>query len=240
MIDKSRIPIHIAIVMDGNGRWAQKRNLPRLAGHNAGMKAMNEIVRKSVELGVKYLTVYAFSTENWKRSAEEVSGIFKLLIFYVDKELKELHENNIKVQVLGDYLKLPELAVEKIETAIRTTKNNSRMQLNIAINNCGRDEIVRAVKNIGEQIKSGLIAPEEIDEEMISSYLYTGKSFSDVPNPELVIRTSGEMRISNYLLWQSAYSEFVFTDVLWPDFTREEFEKAIVEYQKRERRFGGR
>jgi undecaprenyl diphosphate synthase len=240
MIDKSKIPKHIAVVMDGNGRWAQQRNLPRLAGHNAGMKAMNEIVRKSVELGVQYLTVYAFSTENWKRSAEEVSGIFKLLVFYVDKELKELHEHNIKVTALGDYTKLPDVAVERIEKAIKTTQNNTGMQFNIAINYGGRDEVVRAVKSICEQVKDGVIMPEDVTAEMISDNLYTGKTFANVPDPDLVIRTSGEMRISNYLIWQSAYSEFVFTDVLWPDFSREEFEKAIFEYQSRERRFGGR
>jgi len=240
MIDKSRIPTHIAVVMDGNGRWAQKRNLPRLSGHNAGMKAMNEIVRKSVELGVKYLTVYAFSTENWKRAADEVNGIFKLLVFYVDKELKELHEHNIKVTALGDYSKLPEAAVERIEKALKTTENNTGMQFNIAINYGGRDEIARAVRNICTQINSGLVSPEDVDEEMISANLYTGESYAKVPDPDLVIRTSGEMRISNFLIWQSAYSEFVFTDVLWPDFSREEFEKAISEYQSRERRFGGR
>jgi len=240
MIDKSKIPTHIAVVMDGNGRWAKQKNLPRLAGHNAGMSAMNEIVRKSVELGIQYLTVYAFSTENWKRSAEEVNGIFKLLVFYVDKELKELHEHNIKVTALGDYTKLPEVAVERIEKAIETTKNNTGMQFNIAINYGGRDEVVRAVKSICQQVKDGLIKPDDVTAEMISDYLYTGKNFANVPDPDLVIRTSGEMRISNYLLWQSAYSEFVFTDVLWPDFSREEFEKAILEYQSRERRFGGR
>ena len=240
MIDKSRIPTHIAVVMDGNGRWAQKRNLPRLSGHNAGMKAMNEIVRKSVELGVKYLTVYAFSTENWKRAADEINGIFKLLVFYVDKELKELHEHNIKVTALGDYSKLPEAAVERIEKALKTTENNTGMQFNIAINYGGRDEIARAVRNICTQINSGLVSPEDVDEEMISANLYTGESYAKVPDPDLVIRTSGEMRISNFLIWQSAYSEFVFTDVLWPDFSREEFEKAISEYQSRERRFGGR
>lgn len=234
------IPAHIAIVMDGNGRWAQKRNLPRLAGHNAGMKAMKEIIKRSSALGVKYLTVYAFSTENWKRAAEEVSGIFKLLIFYVDNELKELNENNVRVKILGDYRKLPEDAVQRIETAVETTKGNTGLQFNIALNYGGRAEIVFAVKNICEQVKSGDLLPENIDEEVIGNGLYTGKPFADVPDPDLVIRTSGETRISNYLLWQSAYSEFVFTDVLWPDFTPEEYEKAIEEYQNRERRFGGR
>ena len=234
------IPSHIAIVMDGNGRWAGKRNLPRLAGHNAGMKAMKEIIKRASVLGVKHLTVYAFSTENWKRAAEEVSGIFKLLIFYVDNELKELNDNNVKVQILGDYKKLPEAAVGRIETAVAATKGNTGLQFNIALNYGGRAEIAFAVKNICEQVRSGRLDPDDISEEIIGAHLYTGKTFADVPDPDLVIRTSGEMRISNYLLWQCAYSEFVFTDVLWPDFTPEEFEKAIDEYQNRERRFGGR
>ena len=234
------IPAHIAIVMDGNGRWAQKRNLPRLAGHNAGMKAMKEIIKKSSALGLEHLTVYAFSTENWKRAAEEVSGIFKLLIFYVDKELKELNENNVRVKILGDYSKLPAEAVLRIETAVETTKENTGLQFNIALNYGGRAEIIFAVKNVCEQVQNGVLLPDEINEEIFESFLYTGKVLADVPDPDLVIRTSGEMRISNYLLWQCAYSEFVFTDVLWPDFTPEEFEKAIFEYQNRERRFGGR
>jgi len=226
--------------MDGNGRWAKQKNLPRLAGHNAGMKAMKEIIKKCSTLGVGYLTVYAFSTENWKRATEEVSGIFKLLVFYVDNELKELHENNVKVKILGDYSKLPKQAIERIETAIETTKDNTGMQFNIALNYGGRDEIVRSVKYICEQVKDGKLTPDEVDEEMISDNLYTGKNFASAPDPDLVIRTSGEMRISNYLLWQCAYSEFVFTNVLWPDFTPAELEKAIIEYQSRERRFGGR
>jgi len=240
MLDKDRIPRHIAIVMDGNGRWAKKRNLPRLSGHNAGMKAMKEIIKRASALGVKYLTVYAFSTENWKRAASEVSGLFKLLVTYVDNELSELHENNVKVKILGDFHKLPEPAVERIEKAVETTKGNTGLQFNIAINYGSRDEIVRAVKMICERIEKGEIFPAEIGEGDISGYLYTGKHFADVPDPDLVIRAGGEMRISNYLLWQCAYSEFIFTDVLWPDFTPEELEKAIFEYQSRERRFGGR
>ena len=234
------IPAHIAIVMDGNGRWAEKRGLPRLAGHNAGMKAMKEIIKRSSVIGLKYLTVYAFSTENWKRAAEEVSGIFKLLIFYVDNELKELNENNVRVKIIGDYRKLPGAAVERIETAVETTKDNTGLQFNIALNYGGRAEIAYAVRNICEQVKSGRLLPEEINEEIIGDHLYTGKMSAGIPDPDLIIRTSGEMRISNYLLWQSAYSEFVFTDVLWPDFTPEEFDGAIEEYQNRERRFGGR
>jgi len=240
MLDKDKIPSHIAIVMDGNGRWAKQRKLPKLSGHSAGMKAMKEIIKRSSGLGVKHLTVYAFSTENWKRSAAEVSGIFKLLVYYVDNELLELHENNVNVKILGDYKKLPAVAVDRIEKAVETTKDNTGLRFNIALNYGGKDEIVLAVRRISEQVKNGEMLPEEISEETISQNLYTGKDFADVPDPDLVIRAGGEMRISNYLLWQCAYSEFVFSDVLWPDFTPDELEKAIAEYQSRERRFGGR
>jgi len=240
MLDMDQIPRHIAIVMDGNGRWAKKKNLSRLSGHSAGMKAMKEIVKRSSVLGVKHLTVYAFSTENWKRSADEVKGIFKLLVAYVDKELKELHANNVKVKILGDYRSLPGQAVEKLEKTLSMTKDNTGLQFNIALNYGGRNEITHAVRKIGEEILSGNIFPGQIEEETISEYLYTGKRYADVPDPDLVIRTSGEKRISNYLLWQCAYSEFVFTDVLWPDFSPEEYERVIEEFQSRERRYGGR
>ena len=240
MLDMERIPTHVAIVMDGNGRWADKRLMPKLAGHNAGMKAMKEIVKRASTLGVKHLTVYAFSTENWKRSQEEVGGIFKLVVVYVDNELKELHENNVKVRILGDYSMIPAESKERIDKAIETTKNNTGMQFNIALNYGGRDEIRRSVTSIAELVKDGKLEPQDITEDLIGEYLWTGKRYSDSPDPELVIRTSGEKRLSNYLLWQSAYSEFVFTDVLWPDFTPEKFEEAIEEYQGRKRRFGGR
>lgn len=240
MLDKNRIPQHIAIIMDGNGRWAKQRKLPRVAGHNAGMKTMKTIVDHSDKLGVKYLTVYAFSTENWKRSVEEIGGIFKLLVTYVNSELKELIRNNVKVTVLGDYSMIPEDAKASLEKTLEQTKQNTGLQFNIALNYGGRDEIRRSVSAIAEQVKAGKIEPEDITEETISSYLWTGMHHADVPDPELMIRTSGEQRLSNYLLWQLAYSELVFTDVLWPDFTTEEYEKAIIEYQNRDRRFGGR
>jgi len=236
MIDLNRIPAHVAIIMDGNGRWAQNRNLPRMAGHNAGMIAMKEIVKASSILGVKHLTVYAFSTENWKRSHEEISGIFKLLILYVEKELKELHENNVKVRILGDYEKLPGEAVKSLERTLEITKDNTGLQFNIALNYGGRDDILRAVKSLAKEVEAGKLKADEITEEMVADHLYT----AGIPEPDLIIRTSGEMRLSNYLLWQCAYSEFVFTDVLWPDFTREEYEKAIEIFQNRKRRFGGR
>lgn len=231
-----KIPAHIAVVMDGNGRWAEKRKLPRLAGHNAGMQAMKEIVKRCSVLGVKHLTVYAFSTENWKRSVDEVNGIFKLLIIYVEKELKELHDNNVKVNVLGEYEELPKDAVASLKKSLVTTNNNDGMQFNIALNYGSRAEIIRAVKKITHDVTSGVINENDINEDILNSYLYT----NNVPDPDLVIRTSGEQRLSNYLLWQSAYSEFVFTDTLWPDFTPEELEKAIEIYQGRNRRFGGR
>lgn len=232
MVDPNRIPKHIAIIMDGNGRWAKAHLVPRVAGHNAGMKAMKEILKKSQTLGVKHLTVYAFSTENWKRSEEEVSGIFNLLIKYVNSELKELNDNNVKVNVLGDASVIPEKALESLNLALNETKDNDGLQFNIALNYGSRAEIIRAVNRL---IDEGI---KEVDEDALSRYLYTGDF--DIPDPELIIRTSGEERLSNFLMWQAAYSEFVFTDVLWPDFTPEEYEKCIEEYQSRDRRFGGR
>ncbi|MCQ4636530.1 isoprenyl transferase [Anaerovorax odorimutans] len=240
MLDKERMPVHVAIIMDGNGRWAKQKNLPRVMGHNAGMKAMKKIVDHSDKLGIKYLTVYAFSTENWKRSLAEVSGIFKLLVAYVNSDLKGLIENNVRVKVLGDYSQIPEDAKKSLEKTLEATKNNTGLQFNIALNYGGRDEIRRAVRAIGQEIKEGRLEPEAITEETISDRLFTGKYEADSPDPELVIRTSGEMRLSNYLLWQTAYSELVFSDVLWPDFSPAEYEKAIEEYQSRDRRFGGR
>ena len=240
MLDKDRMPRHVAIIMDGNGRWAKNKGLPRLAGHNAGMKAMKKIVDHSDKLGIRYLTVYAFSTENWKRSIAEVSGIFKLLVAYVNSDLKGLIENNVRVTVLGDYTSLPDDAVKSLEKTLESTKDNTGLQFNIALNYGGRDELTKAVQQIACRVKEGRIAPEDITEDTVAEYLYTGKAYNDVPDPELIIRTSGELRLSNFLLWQSAYSELVFPDVMWPDFTPEEYEKAIEEYQSRDRRFGGR
>lgn len=240
MLRKERMPEHVAVIMDGNGRWAKEKGLPRLAGHNAGMKAMKKIVNHSDKLGIKYLTVYAFSTENWKRSLTEVTGIFKLLVTYVNSDLKELIENNVKVKVLGDYTTLPKDAVKSLEKTLEATKDNTGLQFNIALNYGGRDEIKKAVQSIGKKIREGMLQPEDVTEELIGEELFTGANQADVPDPELIIRTSGELRLSNFLLWQSAYSELVFPDVYWPDFTPEEYEKAIVDYQSRERRFGGR
>ena len=240
MLNKERMPEHVAVIMDGNGRWAKKKGVPRLAGHNAVMKAMKKIVDHSDALGIKYLTVYAFSTENWKRSIAEVSGIFKLLVTYVNSDLQGLVDNNVKVKVLGDYSALPKDAINSLERTLEATKDNTGLQFNIALNYGGRDEIVKAVRRIGEEVEAGELVPCDITEETIADRLFTGIFNADVPDPELIIRTSGELRLSNFLLWQSAYSELVFSDVMWPDFTPEEYEKAIADYQSRERRFGGR
>lgn len=238
MLDKDRIPQHVAIIMDGNGRWAKAHSVPRVAGHNAGMKAMKKIVDHSDKLGVKYLTVYAFSTENWKRSMEEVGGIFKLLVKYVQSDLKGLIENNVHVNILGDYTAIPEDARKSLDKTLEKTKANDGLVFNIALNYGSRDEIKRGIQKLCEQIKNGELEPEDIDEEMISGSLYTGQY--NVPDPEVVIRTSGEERLSNFLMWQSAYSELVFVDDLWPDFTPEKYEEALEVYQSRDRRFGGR
>ncbi len=236
----TNIPRHVAIIMDGNGRWAEKNKVTRLSGHNQGMYAMKEIIKRADVLGIKYLTVYAFSTENWKRSQEEVGGIFNLLVKFVASELTELDENNVKVHILGDYKKIPKSAIASIDKALAVTKDNDGLQFNIALNYGSRAEITRAAAKIAGEAASGEIRPEEVTEELISRYLYTGDENGNIPDPDLIIRTSGEMRLSNFLLWQAAYSEFAFTDSLWPDFAPEEFEKIIEEFTHRGRRFGGR
>ncbi len=237
---KERMPKHVAIIMDGNGRWAEKKGVPRLMGHRAGMEAMKRIVDYSDKLGIEYLTVYAFSTENWKRSMQEVSGIFKLLVTFVNRDLRELVDNNVRVKVLGDYSMIPEDSKRALEKTLKDTAKDTGLQFNIALNYGGRDEIRRSVTAIAQEVSSGNIKPEDITEEMIGKYLWTGDVYADVPDPELLIRTSGEERLSNFLLWQGAYSELVFSDKLWPDFDEAEYKKCIAEYQSRERRFGGR
>ncbi|HKK95901.1 MAG TPA: isoprenyl transferase [Anaerovoracaceae bacterium] len=232
MLDKENMPNHVAIIMDGNGRWAKKKNVPRVLGHNAGMQAMKKIVIASKELGIKYLTVYAFSTENWKRSEDEIKGIFSLLIKYVNSELNELNDNKVKVNIIGDYNSIPESAKIKLKELMETTRENDDLIFNIALNYGGRAEIVRAANNLIAEGKDNITISD------ISSKLYTGEL--DIPDPDLLIRTSGEERISNYLLWQCAYSEFVFTDVLWPDMDKKEYERLLEIYQSRSRRFGGR
>lgn len=225
----------MAIVMDGNGRWAKKRGLPRLQGHNAGMMALKEIVKRSSVLGISHLTVYAFSTENWKRPEEEVFGIFKLLVLYVQKEIRELNDNNVKVNIWGDWSFLPSDAQNAIQKAMRTTQNNTGLFFNIALNYGGRAEILKAVRALCSEIQSGTLSIDSIDEASLSARMYS----KGAPDPDLIIRTGGEYRLSNFLIWQSAYSELVVTDVLWPDFSPDEYEKAILEYQSRDRRFGG-
>ena len=238
MLDMNNIPSSVAIIMDGNGRWAEKRRLPRVMGHNAGMKAMREIVSTASQLGVKFLTVYAFSTENWNRSDEEINGIFKLLIKYVDSELDKIAKNNVKINILGDRERLAQKVNEKIEQAIKRTEKNDGLIFNIALNYGGRDEILRSVKSVCQEVKSGVLQIDDIDAEKFEKHLYTGEL--GVKDPDLIIRTSGEIRISNFLLWQLAYSEMIFVDVLGPDFTPDIFKKTIMEYQRRSRRFGGR
>ena len=241
MSEQKKMPEHVAIIMDGNGRWAEKNKVSRVTGHNQGMLAMKEIIKKADVMGIKYLTVYAFSTENWKRSQEEVGGIFKLLVKFVGSELAELHQHNVRVHILGDYTdRVPQTAVSSIEKALKTTAENDGLQFNIALNYGSRAEITRAVQKIAALAADGEIQPADIDDELISANLYTGDENGNIPDPDLIIRTSGEERLSNFLLWQAAYSEFAFTDSLWPDFTPDEFESIVTEFCKRSRRFGGR
>jgi undecaprenyl diphosphate synthase len=222
--------------MDGNGRWAEGRGLSRYFGHDAGMKAMTEIVRYASDSGVSYLSVYAFSTENWKRSEEEVSGIFRLLLIYVDKELDELHRNNCKVNILGDTTGMSGSVLRALEKVSEKTKDNTGMVFNICLGYGGRDELTRAARRLAGQVLAGELDLEDIDEAAVSGELYT----AGMPDPDLLIRPGGEKRLSNFMPWQCAYTEFVFCDVLWPDFTKEDFDAALAEYESRKRRFGGR
>ncbi|NMB08453.1 MAG: isoprenyl transferase [Tissierellia bacterium] len=234
-IDYNNIPEHVAIIMDGNGRWAKKRFLPRTAGHNEGLKRVTEIVEVATKIGIKYLSLYAFSTENWKRPQEEIDNLMKLLVHYIRTELNKIHKNNIKIQTMGDISKLPKTPREEVERAIKTTENNTKMILNIGLNYGGRDEIIQGVKNILKDINMGNIKEEDINEDLFLNYLYT----KGIPDPDLLIRPSGELRLSNFMLYQIAYTEFWFSDILWPDFKEEDFYRAIIDYQKRDRRFGG-
>jgi len=225
------VPQHIAIIMDGNGRWARKRGLPRLAGHRAGTENLRRVIEACVEFGVKFLTIYAFSTENWTRPEHEVSGLMRIFDDVFDRELAELHRQGAQLRHIGRLDGLNASLREKVRNGIEMTKNNNRLVLNVAFNYGSRDEIVHAIHDM---LKDGL-DPDEVDEEVVSSYLFTAQS----PDPDLVIRTSGEQRTSNFLLWQSAYSEWIFPDVYWPDFGREELLSAIQEFGSRERRYGG-
>lgn len=233
--EKLNIPEHVAIIMDGNGRWAKKRLMPRNFGHKAGAKVVEQICEDAHSLGIKYLTVYAFSTENWKRSVEEVSGIMNLLRNYLVDSIERASKNNMRVRVIGDRTALDKDIVEKIEELESKTSQYDGLTFTIALNYGGRDEIRRSIQNIALDVKSGKVSVNDIDEILISSYLDT----RDIPDPDLMIRTSGEVRLSNYLIWQLAYAEFCFTDVLWPDFTIEDLKDAIRYYNGKERRFGG-
>ncbi len=234
-IDLKRMPRHVAIIMDGNGRWAKKRGLPRTAGHKAGVEALRDIIHTSSQLGIKYLSLYAFSTENWKRPQDEVNTLMQLLVMYLRKEVKELHENNVKIHIIGDIDRLPESAQEEIHSAFELTQNNDGLIVNIALNYGGRSEIIHAIKEISRQVKNNELEIESIDEEMFSGFLYT----AGIPDPDLLIRPSGELRVSNFLLWQIAYSEFWFSNIFWPDFSGKHLIEAIIDYQKRDRRYGG-
>lgn len=228
------IPNHIAIIMDGNGRWAKKRFLPRSAGHKAGVETIRKVVKECQRLSVKHLTLYAFSTENWKRPKAEIETLMTLLVSYLKKEVKELHENNVKITTIGDISKFPNSCIKELNNAYELTKNNTGVNLNLALNYGSRNDIKNALVCIINDINSNNISKDDIDETLISNYLST----KNIPEPDLIIRTSGEQRLSNFLLWEGAYSEFYFTDIYWPDFDEEELKKAIYSYQNRERRYG--
>ena len=235
-VDMNKLPAprHIAIIMDGNGRWAKKRGLPRTAGHAAGAEAFRRIANYCRTLGVEYLTVYAFSTENWKRSEEEVSGIMRLLGKYLQEALADMEKNRVRFRFFGDLSRLsPQL--EKLCLEAQNRSEDYDVQVNFCLNYGGRDEIVKAAKDFACDVAAGKRKPEELTEDLLSSYLYS----ADIPDPELIIRPSGEMRTSNFLLWQSAYSEYVFLNVLWPDFGPADLDQAIEEFHRRNRRFGG-
>lgn len=232
----NNMPTHIAIIMDGNRRWARNNNLDVRLGHKKGAETLENIVKYCNKIGIKYLTVYAFSTENWKRSKEEVGALMLLLQKYLDDFAKRADTENIKIQMIGDKENLPNGLAKGIDKVIERTKNNTGLTFNVAFNYGGRDEIVKAVKNIALNVKENNINIDDINEELISKNLYT----KNIPDPDLMIRTSGELRTSNFLPWQLVYSEFYFTDKLWPDFTSEDLDKAIEEYNRRNRKFGGK
>ncbi|MDR1616425.1 MAG: isoprenyl transferase [Syntrophomonadaceae bacterium] len=233
-LDKTKIPVHVAVIMDGNGRWASKRLLPRSMGHRAGMNALKEVVNISGHIGVQHLTVFAFSTENWKRPTEEVSYLMSLLAEFMQKEIDELHDRDIRINILGDYKSLPLDCVNIIEKSLAKTADNKAMNLNIALNYGARLEILKTIQTIAGKVLNGELSIDEIDEECVSKLLFT----KDLPDPDLIIRTAGEMRLSNFLLWQIAYSEIWVSESLWPDFKKEDFLQAIFDYQKRIRKFG--
>ncbi len=231
---KGNIPNHIAIIMDGNGRWAKKRNLPRVAGHQKGVESVRSVVETCVGLGVKYLTLYTFSTENWKRPKDEVSTLMRLIVKSLQNETDELNSNNIKLTTIGDVESLPEIVQHELKQAVTKTSGNTKLTLNLALSYSGRWELVEAVKNITAQATAGNIRSDEITEDLVSRNLTT----SELPDPDLLIRSGGEFRISNFLLWQIAYAEIFVSEILWPEFRCKHLVEAVKDYQKRERRFG--
>ena len=233
LIDENK-PVHVAIIMDGNGRWAKARALGRLEGHQKGVEAVRETVQAVWDMGISYLTLFAFSSENWTRPQKEVNHLMGLFRIYIRKELNELNDKGVRILVIGDRNKLPNDIRRLAENAEDVTKNNTRLTLTIALSYGSQVELKMAMQEIGKKIKAGIIAPEDIDQDMINNHLQT----KDIPDPDLVIRTSGEKRLSNFLLWQSAYSELMFMDVLWPDFNKSHLETAIADYCSRERRYG--
>ena len=234
MIIASRLPSHIAIIMDGNGRWAQQRGLDRIYGHQQGVNSLRNIIEASAELRIKYLTIYAFSTENWERPDDEVSALMGIMVQSLNKETGTLLENNICLNVIGDINRLSSDVKDRLFETINLTSGNTGLNLIVALSYSSLWEIIEAVKKLASDVKTGKLNPESIDEDLFEKYLST----FGIPDPELMIRTSGELRISNFLLWQLAYTELCFTDKLWPDFGKEDFYRAIIDYQKRERRFG--
>lgn len=233
-IHRDKVPAHIAIIMDGNGRWANRRGLPRVAGHHAGMKKVKEIAIAANDLGVQVLTMYAFSTENWKRPKEEVDFLMGLPQEFFPKEIEELIQNNVRIRMIGNKDHLPPYTIEPVINAIERTKDNTGMILNFALNYGSRDEMLQAVRSYVMDVQAGVQSPDDLDDSVFSSYLHT----YDLPDPDLMIRTSGELRISNFMLWQLAYTELSFIDVFWPDFSKQHFYAAIADYQRRKRRYG--
>lgn len=234
LIDRQRLPAHVAVIMDGNGRWATRRFLPRVEGHRAGVRALRETVEACAELGIPYLTVYAFSTENWERPQEEVRFLMDLLVTVVDDELPKLEKHGVRLRVIGDRARLPARVNEKLDQALARVPAEGKIDLCVALNYGGRAEIVRAARRLAADVLSGVVPLDQVDEERFSSYLYT----AGVPDPDLIIRTGGEHRISNFLLWQAAYAELWITPVFWPDFQRTHLYTAIIDFQRRQRRFG--
>ena len=232
---RNHLPTHVAIIMDGNGRWARQRSLPRVEGHRKGAESVRAVVRAAGELGIKYLTLYAFSVENWHRPKEEVDALMKYLSRYLKNELGELNRYNVQLQVIGQIYRLPEFVQSQLKKTIAALRKNNGLTLVLALSYGGRQEIVEAARSIATKVKEGSLDPAEVDEQVMGNHLYT----QGIPDPDLLIRTSGEMRISNFLLWQISYSEFVITPTLWPEFRKPQFFEALEEYTHRNRRFGG-